>query len=355
MKNWLFLFVILGCIGCQTPVSENTTSTRGSKLDTKYAEKFEIKEEALIVNEPWPGAVTPKKYTITDAPQRIVVTSTTHLPYLEMLGLEDRLVGFPGTQYISSPKIRERVEAGLITNLGPDGNMNLELLISLEPDLVIAFDMGSESASLDKIEESGIPVIYNADFLETSALGRAEWIKFFGVLFNQEITADSVFNEINSRYDSLKALAGGVSDRPTIFSGVMYGDIWYLPGGQNWAAEFYADAGGNYLWSEDSTGGWLEVSFESVFYKAGQADYWLGTSTFNSKEELLGQDERYGEFEAYKTDQVFNYGKRISEQGGYDFFESAYSRPDIVLADLISILHPELLEGYETYYFQKLQ
>jgi len=341
-------------LGSCRPKSKENTGKYVGDLEVKYAKKFNISEAGLTVSEPWPGATQSITYPIKNDPHRIVVTSTTHLPYLEMLGLEDRLVGFPSTQYISSEKIRKLVEDGKITDLGPDGNMNLELLIALQPDVVFAFDMGRESSTLDKIEEAGIPVVYNADYLEASALGRAEWVKFFGVYFQKEQKADSIFNHIADRYDSLKALASSVSKKPTLFSGVMYGDIWFLPGGKNWAAEFYQDAGGEYLWAGDSSTGWLEISFESVFDKAQLADFWIGTSTFNTMQELVGQDARYGEFDAYKNDQVFSYNKRISPSGGYDFFESGYARPDIVLADLISVLHPELMPGYETYYFQKL-
>lgn len=350
------IFILLSLFhmlfSCSSPSRNAKQHTALQQLE--YANKFEILKDGLKVIEPWPGAVKPKTYWIKEVPKRIVVTSTTHLPYLELLGLADNLVGFPNTQYISSPTFRKRVEEGKITDLGPDGNINLELLIALQPDVVIAFDMGNESTTLDKIEEAGIPVVYNADYLETSALGRAEWIKFFGKYFQKEQVADSVFSKIKSRYDSLKQLVSQVSERPTVFSGVLYGDTWFLPGGQNWAAGFYKDAGGTYLWADNSSTGWLEVSFESVFDKASQADFWIGTSTFNTRDELAGQDSRYEEFTAFPQHKIYSYNKRISETGGYDFFESGYARPDIVLADLIRIIHPELLVDYETYYFQKL-
>ncbi len=355
MKGSRFYFLaILIIAGCTPPQEKEQSTGRALNTQVKFAKKFAVEENAIIVKEPWPGAVAPISYAPDTPPQRVVVTSTTHLAYLEMLGVEDRIVGFPSTQYITSPVIRKLVNDGKITDLGPDGSMNLELLISLAPDAVFAFDMGSESTTLDKIEESGIPVFYNADFLETSSLGRAEWIKFFGAFFDKEKEADSIFTSIVQRYDSLKALAADAQNQPSIVSGVMYGDTWFLPGGQNWAAEFYRDAGGRYLWKNDSTSGWLEISFESVFEKAGEADFWIGTSTFNTKKELAGQDTRYTHFKAFKVDEVYNYNKRLGPTGGYDFFESAYTRPDRVLADLIFILHPELLPDYDTYYFQKL-
>lgn len=355
MKHWTILLITATLFGCQsTKTQEQSTSTYQIDTQVQYATKFTFEENKVVVTEPWPGAIKPKSYSLNDVPKRIVVTSTTHLPYLELLGIEDRLVGFPNTNYISSEKIRSLVEVGQITDLGPDGNINLELLISLQPDAVFAFDMGNESTLLDKIVEVGIPVIYNSDFLETSALGRAEWIKFFGAFFHLETKADSIFQEISNSYDSLKTLTSQVDHKPTILSGVLYGDVWYLPGGQNWAAGFFEDGGGEYLWSADSSGGWLELSFESVYDQANDAEFWIGTSTFNTKEAMKGQDSRYADFAPYANDQVYNYSKRLNDFGGYDFFESGYARPDLVLADIIKILHPELLPDYDTYYYQKL-
>lgn len=355
MHKLLAILIVTASSGCHSGRTNGEQVDDLPILSTEYASKFRYANGGIVVTEPWPGAVKPLKYGLSPIPKRVVVTSTTHLTYLEMLGAEGSIVGFPNTQYISSPKIRNLVEQGKITDLGPSGSINLELLISLRPDLIFVFDMGTEAAALDKIEEAGIPVVYNADYLETSALGRAEWIKFFGGFFNKEALADSIFNGVRSRYDSLKTLAGSVSKRPTILSGTMYGGTWYLPGGQNWAAGLYKDAGGNYLWEGDPANGWLEISFESVFDKAREADFWIGTGSFNSLGEIAGQDKRYTGFGAYHRRNIYNYNKKIGPGGGYDFFESGYARPDIVLADLIKIMRPELLPGYETYYFQQLQ
>ncbi|MFT6856207.1 MAG: iron complex transport system substrate-binding protein [Cyclobacteriaceae bacterium] len=352
-KSALLLLLSLWLHACEKKKpSENVDS---NAINNHSASKFKISDNQLTVLEPWPGATSPKTYNFKSSPKKVIVTSTTHLPYLEMLGVGDQLVGFPGTSYISSEYFRERVASGEIKDIGNDGNLNIELIIGLQPDLVIAFDMGNESTTLDKIEESGIPVLYNADFLETSALGRAEWIRFFGALFNKQSKADSIFNNIAQAYDSLKTLAQSVSQRPTVFSGVVYGDIWFLPGGENSAAAFYKDAGAAYIWESDSTSGWLEVSFESVFDKANDADYWVGISTFNTKEELISQDTRYGAFDAFQQDKIFTYSKRINPTGGYDYFETGYARPDLILADFISIFHPEILPDYDTYYYQKVE
>ena len=180
-------------LGCEKNKPANRLHETLSSQPMDYATKFNIQEDYLRVMEPWPGSTSAIEYTFERIPQRIVVTSTTHLPYLELLGLEDKLVGFVGTPNIYSEKINERLKAGEIKEVGINGKINLELLLASQPDLVIAFDLGGESSTLDKIVEAGIPIVYNSDFLEETALGRAEWIKFFGYIFDKSKIADSIF------------------------------------------------------------------------------------------------------------------------------------------------------------------
>lgn len=353
--KYLTLVAIIVFGSCQQ-TKEKSINNSG---EISYAEGFHLEERGgnryLVIDKPWPNATTAKSYKLDKAFGKIVCTSTSHLPYFEMLGKEDMVVGFPNLKYVSSETFLDRAEQGLLTDLGADGNMNFELLLSLQPDAVIAFDMGGESAMLDKISEAGIPVIYNSDFVETTPLGRAEWIKFFGALLNEEKKADSIFNSIASSYNRLVDKTKELTNKPTVLNGVVYGDIWYMPGGGNWASIFYKDAGAEYLWADDTTSGWLELSYEAVFDRAQNADFWIGTSTFDSKSDLLSADQRYSEFGPFKADRVFNYSKKKGPNGGYDFFESAYARPDLVLSDLIKILHPNMLPYYETVYFEQLQ
>ena len=354
IKKTLFLLTIV--ISC-TPQKEDAVLQTTDEV--RYATAFHFEKndslEYLVIDKPWPNAVEKKRYLLGEVYEKIVCTSTSHLPYFEMLGMEEVVVGFPSLKYISSQTFIDRAEKGLLTDLGPDGSMNMELLLSLAPDAVVAFDMGGESTTLDKIEESNIPVLFNSDFLEQSPLGRAEWIKFFGALLNKRKEADSIFLAIEKEYIRLQEIGKSIDNRPTILDGVVYGDTWFLPGGRNWASTFFKDAGGEYLWENDTTSGWLELSFESVYEKANDADYWIGTSTINTKNEMLGQDVRYEKFTPFLDNKVYNYNKRIGPNGGYDFFESGYSRPDLVLSDLIKILHPELLPEHETYYFKQLE
>ena len=348
----VFLALLLTFCDQQKIVEENESSLShaiGFHFEKRPTGRF------LVTDQPWPNAKTTKEFRLEKPLEKVVCTSTSHLPFFEMLDKEETLIGFPNVSYISSDVFRDRAEKGLITDLGPDGGINMELLLSLQPDAVIAFDAGGESGNLDKIIESGIPVVYNSDFLETSPLGRAEWIKFFGALLGEGQKADSIFLSIEKEYNRLVALAEKVEKKPNILNGVVYGDTWFMPGGGNWASIFYENAGGHYLWAEDTTTSWLELSFESVFDKGRKADFWIGTASFNSKSEMLTADGRYGDFEPFVKNNVYNYSKKRSSTGAYDFFESAYARPDLVLADLMKIIHPELLPDYETVYFEQLK
>ena len=218
----------------------------------------------------------------------------------------------------------------------------------------MAYGMGPEDGSLQVLNRTGVPVLLNADFLETSPLGRAEWIKFTGALLNREKEADSVFKQIEDRYQSLKELTAKVEQRPDVFSGIVYGDTWYMPAGQSWAAQFMADAGANYLWSDAPGSGSIPLSFEEVFAKAHNAPYWINTADFTSREALAAADERYKRFKAWQQEQVFTYTNKISPTGGNEYLELGYARPDMVLADLIKILHPELLPEHELYFYSRL-
>ena len=170
--------------------------------------------------------------------KNIVVTSTTHIPSLEMLGETNSLVGFPNLSYISSEETRTQIDKGKIQELGKNESINTEVLIDLNPDLVVTFAVEGNNKTVSTIQKTGIPVFYNSDWTEKSPLGKAEWIKFFGVLFNKEQKADSIFREIETEYLSAKKKAAAVSVSPTVLSGAMYKDVWYLPNGESWAAQF---------------------------------------------------------------------------------------------------------------------
>ena len=287
--------------------------------------------------------------------ESIVCTSTTHIPLLDYIGETEKLVGFPTTDYISSEKMRARIDSGKVTELGVDKGLNLERLAVLKPDLVMGYSMTSDYGQFKKIEDLEIPVVLNAEYLEKHPLGRAEWIKFVAMFFHKENAADSVFRVIENNYLKTKALADSARNRPTVLSGVVYGDAWFMPGGKNYAARLFDDAGCQYTWADDSSNGFLQVSFESVYKKASEADLWIGVANYKSLQEIENSDHRYAKFKAFEQKKVYTYDARKGAKGGSEFLELGYLRPDIILKDLVKIAHPELLPEYELYFHKRLE
>lgn len=377
LKTVSFLLIFLLVTGCKNPTNEKTTSHSNTlEGSIKYATGFSIEKSdgysVLTITNPWPGSdetfrylLLPKENTSIDKEgydavlqipvQSIVVTSTTHIPSLEMLDVADRLIGFPNLDYISSEKTRTRIDEGQVKELGKNEDLNTEILIENQPDVVVSFAVEGQNTTVATIERAGIPVIYNADWTESHPLGKAEWIKFFGVLFGKETQASDVFNTIEKEYLSAKELASLAEASPSVLSGAMYKDIWYLPQGDSWAAQFIDDANGTYLWNDREGTGSLALNVESVLEKGQNADYWIGPSQFTHYDQMLEANKAYGEFDAFKNRKIYTFTLNKGATGGVVYYELAPNRPDLVLKDLIKILHPELLPSYELYFFSPLE
>ncbi|RZN80933.1 MAG: ABC transporter substrate-binding protein [Winogradskyella sp.] len=349
------------------------------QLELKYAEGFSVTEhedyKVLTISKPWPESTKTYNYLLTSKEmlakmtfpkdaydgivtnnlERIVVTSTTNIPALELLGVEKSLVGFPGTDYISSNKTRELVDNGSIRELGKNEGINTEVLIELNPDVVVGFGVNGANKTFETIKKANIPVIYNGDWVESSALAKAEWIKLFGILFNKEKEADSIFNTIEKDYLEAKKIALNAKNRPTVLSGAMTKDIWHLPNGNSPEAQFLKDANVNYLWKETTGNGSLALSFEAVLDKAKNADIWLSPSYYRSFKQLEEKNSLYTNFEAFKNKSVYSFTNTTGKTGGVLYYELGIARPDLVLKDIIKICHPELLTGYTPYFFKQFE
>jgi len=373
----IFLILITLFFGCADPkTSDNQHIDLQQKDDfIKYATGFKVSSfdniKLVEILKPFKGAtqklsywLVPKGVTTPDSlagkiiirtpVESLVCTSTTHITPLDLLGVSDKLVGFPSTQYISSEVVRDQVASGATKEVGRDNNLNIEVMLDLNPEVLMTYSMTGDYSKLTPYERSGIDVIQNAEYLEETPLGRAEWIKFMALFFNKEKEADSIFRVIERNYLSTLKLVESQEEHPTVFSGTVYGDTWFMPGGGSWAGKFFKDSGSEFLWKETPESGSLELSFEAVFEKANKAGYWIGAANYFSLEALKGADQRYASFDAFTKDQVYTYNARQRPNGGNDYFESGFSRPDIVLNDLVKIIHSDLLPKHELYYYRKL-
>lgn len=367
---------VLVTVSCRQKSDDLPVKTlSGRDISLKYAEGFAITLDSpyvrLEVKHPYQGAakgfqylLVPKglKIPVHDPQVRVIrtpvttiaCTSTTHIPLLDYLDQTESLTGFTTTDYISSPRMRERVDQGKVVELGVDKGINIEVLSALKPDMLMGYSMSSEYGQFKKIEELGVPVVINAEYLEKHPLGRAEWIKFMAAFFGKLEMADSVFSAIESRYLEVSRIASAIEEKPTVLSGIMYGDTWFLPGGKNYAATLMGDAGYRYLWQDDPTNGFLELSFETVLARAHECEYWIGVGPFQSLREMHAADNRYGQFNAFKKRNVFSYDARKGDKGGNEYLELGYLRPDLILQDLVKISHPDRLPDHELYFHRRL-
>lgn len=374
----VYFFVSLFCLltsACRQSKNEHH-STNSGKNYIKYAQGLSIEKHSgysiVRVQDPWPNA--PKKYTyvlceknasipgelakfpqIQVPIQTIVVTSTTHIPSLEMLGVENTLVGFPQLDYISSPKVRALIDGQKVKELGTNQNLNTESMLDLQPDLIVGYGIDGVNPTLDLLQKSGLKVMLNGDWNEATPLGKAEWIKFFGALYGKERQADQIFTEIEKNYISIKQKVLTSSYTPTVMAGALYENHWFLPHGNSWGSAFIKDAGAQYLWADSKGTGSLALSFETVLEKAAQADVWIGPSQYTSLAEMQKDNPHYAQFKAFQNKKVYSFSTKKGPTGGILFYEWAPNRPDWVLQDMVKIFHPELFPDNEFHFFEQLK
>ncbi len=366
-----FCFVVLHSCKQET----KPVITESAKNTVKYAQGLCIVNYTdytlVTVTKPWPEAHENYRYVlhkkgakipdslanltrITVPVQRIVVTSTTHIPSLEMLGETATLIGFPNLDYISSETVRKQINQHKVKELGKNQSLNTELLIELQPDVIIGYGIDNNNPTLDNLKKSGLNVVLNGDWNEKTALGKAEWIKLFGALFDKQEEAETLFSKLVNDYHKTLKIAQRATTKPTVLAGDIYEGKWYLPKGNSWGSLLLKDAQSEYLWADTHGTGSLALSFEAVFEKAKDADIWITSGQYKSLAEMTDANPHYNQFKAFQQKNVYSFSGKRGEKGGKLYYELAPNRPDIVIKDLVKILHPELLPGYQPYFFEKL-
>ncbi|KAA0990080.1 ABC transporter substrate-binding protein [Dyadobacter aurulentus] len=287
----------------------------------------------------------------------MVAMSSMHIGLLEFLGAESILTGLGSLQYVYSPSVNGMIKGGKVAEVGRDNGLNQEKLVEMHPDLVMTVGApGAKKDSYTILKQAGIPVLANSEWIETTPLARMEWVKLAAALLNKEKVVNEKFDVIEKEYHRLTRLAGSVSTKPSVISGLNIKDIWFLPNGENYMSQFLKDAGADYYWGNTRGGGSLSLSFETVYPKALEAQYWVnvGFDKNDTRKSILAQDSRYTDFKAAKSGKMYSYNSRVNAQGANDFFESGTINPHTVLADLIHIFHPELLPGHQLVYYKQL-
>ena len=375
MKKILLIIIgIFVLVSCNNKSSNNKTVKQPltQKL-LNYATGFAVNNfedyKEVIVFSPWKkGEIYARYYLVKDIKTKtpndgekikiplktLASTSVTHLEFLSLLDEIQTITGVCSPALIYNPELQKNIQAGKITDLGDAFSLNVEKTLVLKPEALMTSGFNQADAAAQRIVQAGIPVIFNNEWMETSLLGRAEWIKFVAVFYNKEQLADSIFTDIEKRYNELKDRAFKVKKKPKVMSGNNFRGTWYMPAGQSFMGQLFRDAGGDYFYANDTTTGSLPLNVETVLKNFAETDVWLNVN-FSTIDELIKTDSKHALFHPVKTGQVYNFNKRRLPSTANDFWESAVARPDLLLGDVIAILHPELLPDYEFVYAEKLK
>lgn len=381
MKNLIFLLGLgLFFTTCKKDNNsdlqkENLNNSSYKEVSIKYATGFSIQTTQtghyLTITNPWPDAKETYRYKIVkkaraqhipepDAPtfiqvplSRVILTSTTHVPPVVLLDKAATIKGFPGTDYISNTTVRKRIDAGKVTDVGSTEMLSIERIVTMQPQLVMGYGIANENETFTKIMAAGIPVLFNGDWTEEHPLGKAEWIKVFGLLYDKQEEAQRIFNEIETAYLTTKALVANLKPT-TVMAGATWKDSWYLPYGNSWQGKLITDAGGDYIYKNTVGKGSLSYNIERVLKDAQPATIWIAPAQYTSYSNMLADQPAYALFNAFKNKQVYTFALTTGAKGGVTYYEEAAMRPDIVLKDLVSILHPEVKLAHTPYFFKPL-
>jgi len=368
----LFVFVLASCT-TTNDTKQNSEEAQSVKLS--YAKRFAIKKATnytvlellgnrnnaevtatfvLYTNEK-PTNFS-DAYYIKIPVTKIASMSSIYTTMLEKLNARNSIVAIDNADYYSNEFIQQQVKTNKIVELSKGPKMDIERTLALKPDLMLTFGMGNPKNDIDqKLLNANLPVAITLDHLEETPLARYEWIKFVACFVGKEAMADSLFSITEKKYNEFKALTKNAISKPKVLTEIKYGDAWYVPSGKSYMSNLIADAGAEYLWSDNNSTGSTPLTFEAVYAKAKDCDVWINTYNANSKKELLSYDERYGLFKAFKDGRIYNNNKTQNANGFSNYWETGMTSPDEVLADLIFAFHPDLLPNYSFKFYKKIE
>lgn len=289
--------------------------------------------------------------------QRIVALSSTYLGYLKALGATERIIAVDTKKYIADSNFYKRMDSLNLAEVGEGMAVSPEAVYGLSADVILSFSTGSSiHDAFPKLSKLGMPVALTSEWREKSPLSKAEWIKFFGVLVGREALADSFFAASAAHYLTLKSRLDSIPDaeRPVVMTGGPTAGTWYASAGKSFTATLIRDAGGIYLWAQDSSADGLAMPFEQAYVDGQKASVWLNPGGASSPEELLGRDSRVKLFPTWASGEIYGYDLRKGPEGGLDFYESAVVKPDSLLLDVAKILHPARFQTTPSQWYRKL-
>jgi iron complex transport system substrate-binding protein len=277
------------------------------------------------------------------------------------LGGRETIVAVAAFEHPYDPALRARAKAGKLIEVGMNASANLERLVALRPDVVFTSAPYTYTGNslISQLERYRVPVAATAAYLEATPLARAEWGLFFGAFYDALPAAREQFAAVEARYLRLKQavaehLAAGAK-RPSVLTDAPWGDTWWVPGGASYMAQLIEDAGGTYIFDDNESLAGIPMSLESILRAGREADFWINPGAFSSMNALRDADPRMMRFDAFAAGQVYNNNRRLNPHGGNDIWERGIGQPDEILADLIAILHPEVLPDRDLVFYQRLE
>ena len=375
MKKILFLFFLTVLLfSCNSKTENHKINDKPIKIETpKYAKGFNIEyyENYKVLNifNPWEKGNIQEKIYITSEKnltfpknnvviitpiENIAISSCTHIEFINLLDSVNIIKGVCSPELIYNSTIQKLYKEKKITNLGDAFNINIELLLNLNPQGLMLSTYNKQDNNTKRLEQSGIQLLYNNEWTESTLLGRAEWIKYFGILLDKKEKADSIFNHIEANYLSANNLAKSITNKKSVMVGSNFKGTWYVPGGQSYMGQLLQDSGADYYYSNTSDTQSIPLNFETVLDKFHNADVWLNAPT-STIQELFEIDSRHKLFNSAIKGEVYAFLARTNSYGANDFWESGIAHPDLLLKDIIWALYPELLTEYIPTYILKLK
>ena len=345
----------------------------GTVVEMKYADLLTLTEcDGYIyaqVSNPWDSVGVLHSYILVekgddlpaDLPEgdviRIplsnsVVYTSVHNSLLDEIGAYSAIRGVCDLKYIDIQKLQDDVKAGRIVDLGESTSPDIEAIIDLSPDAILLSPF-QNSGSYGRLGKLGIPIVECADYMETSALGRAEWMRFYGLLYGKDDAADSLFNVVSSEYNDLKALAAKAETTPTVITDFKFGASWYVPGGNSTVGRLLADAASDYIFKDRPESGSVPLDPEVVFDAAIDAEFWVAKysqTTDKTYEEIAQDYGSYSRMAAFRNRNIYACNTAL-----VPFYEETPFHPNRLLKDYVKIFHPDLLPDYQLRYFKKIQ
>lgn len=375
----LLAIATLGFVACAGEPTRSVDEFTVEVYTPRYATGFDVRgaegaaSTIVTVRNPWQGAEGVEKrlfiaregerapegfegQVIEDVAERVICMSSTYVAMIDALDCTERVVGVSGIDFIYNTRVREAAEAGRVRDVGHDSDINFELLLTLRPDVVLIYGVAGENGVANaKLDELGVPYFYLGDYVEESPLAKAEWTVAVAEILGVRERGEELFAGIEMRYVELREkVAESATEHPTVMFNTPYRDTWYMPSSRSYAVQLVEDAGGRYIYDGNHGTASQPIDLEQAYVLTREADYWINVGQYASLDDLRRDNPHFADAKAVREGRVFSADRRVTAAGGSDFWESAVVNPDVVLADLVTVLQPELGLGADslTYYRQ---